>query len=118
MTKKPASETPVATLLVRGVHLKLTNALAQAVREKTLPLRRHEERLTRIRIVLEFDQTRNRQSQFIARGRLELPGPDLFAHVTSVDAYRSLDQLVDKLDERLRRRHQKRVNIRNDPRAP
>ncbi len=47
---------------------------------------------------------------------MEIGGPDLMASTASEDAYKSLDLLVDKLDELLRRRHQKRVNSRNDER--
>jgi len=103
-------------VMVRGIHLALTPALHQAAVAKAEHLLGHHERIVRIRIELELDQTRHIQTRFIAKGRLEISGPDLLASASSENAYKSLDLLVDKLDELLRRRHQKRVNSRNDPR--
>lgn len=103
-------------LLLRGVHLDLTQALRDIVAEKTGRLFRHETDLVRLRLDLEHDRTKSPMQAFVARGRLELHGPDLVASVASEDCYKSVDLLVDKLDALLRRRHQKRVAMRNDRR--
>jgi len=103
-------------LLLRGVHLDLTQALRDIVAEKTGRLFRHETDLVRLRLDLEHDRTKSPMQAFVARGRLELHGPDLVASVASEDCYKSVDLLVDKLDALLRRRHQKRVATRNDRR--
>jgi putative sigma-54 modulation protein len=103
-------------LLLRGVHLPLTHALRDIVAEKTDRLFRHETDLVRLRLDLEHDRTKSPMQAFVARGRLELHGPDLVASVASEDCYKSVDLLVDKLDALLRRRHQKRVATRNDRR--
>lgn len=103
-------------LLLRGVHLPLTQALRDIVAEKTGRLLRHEAGLLRLRIDLEHDQKKSPVKAFTARGRIELHGPDLVASVASEDCYKSVDLLVDKLDALLRRRHQKRVATRNDRR--
>lgn len=103
-------------LLLRGVHLDLTQALRDIVAEKTGRLFRHETELVRLRLDLEHDRTKSPMQAFVARGRLELHGPDLVASVASEDCYKSVDLLVDKLDALLRRRHQKRVATRNDRR--
>jgi putative sigma-54 modulation protein len=102
--------------MVRGIHLELTPALHQAALHKAEHLLRHEDHIVRIRLDLELDRTRGAKDVFIAKGRIEIRGPDLLAQVHSEDAYKSLDLLVDKLDELLRRRHQKRINTRNDQR--
>lgn len=94
----------------------LTPSLRQAALDKTLRLFRHDNHIIRVRIDLEMDQTRAANDQFIAKGRVEIRGPDLIASSHSDDAYKSLDQLVDLLDELLRRQHQKRINTRNDER--
>lgn len=109
-------ETNAARVIVSGIHLELTPSLRQAAVDKANRLLRHEEAIIRVRIDLEFDQTRAANDQFVAKGRVEISGPDLIARVNSDGAYKSLDLLVDKLDELLRRRHQKRVNTRNDER--
>jgi putative sigma-54 modulation protein len=116
MTIDPTTDSLDARILVRGVHLELTAALRQAAQHKAARLLRHEERIVRIRLDLELDRTRDSSKQFLAKGHLEVRGPDLVATAASEDAYKSLDLLVDKLDSLLRRRHQKRVNTRNDGR--
>lgn len=110
---EPLDETK---FIIRGIHLDLTDALRRITIEKAGRLLRHNDHILRIRIDLELDQTRGAKDQFIAKGRIEISGPDLIASGQSTDAYKSVDLLVDKLDELLRRRHQKRVNTRNDQR--
>jgi putative sigma-54 modulation protein len=118
MTNNPAPETSAARVLVRGIHLSLTPALREAARHKMEHLLRHEKHIDRIRVDLELDRTRGANDLFVAKGRVEIRGPDLIARVHSEDAYKSLDLLVDKLDELLRRRQRKHVNQRNDAPRP
>lgn len=92
-----------AKILLRGIHLTLTDALRDALRAKAERLLRHEPRIDRIRIDLEHDATRGR-AVFVAKGHIEIGGPDLIATVASEDAYKAADLLVDKLDRSLRRR--------------
>lgn len=90
-------------LLFRGIHLTLTDAMRAALAEKTERLLRHEPRIDRIRIDIELDATRGREI-FVAKGHIEVGGPDLIASVTSEDAYKAVDLLIDKLDRLIRRR--------------
>jgi putative sigma-54 modulation protein len=103
-------------LLLRGVHLALTDALREIVAEKTGRLFRRDPGIVRLRLDLEHDQRKNPAQAFIASGRIELQGPDLVASAASEDCYKSVDLLIDKLDGLLRRRHEKRVRSRNDRR--
>jgi putative sigma-54 modulation protein len=108
MTTSTVSEsTPTALthpkVLLRGVHLSLTEAMRVALLGKTERLLRHEPRLDRVRIDLEHDRTRGRDV-FVAKGHIEIGGPDLIATVAAEDAYKAADLLVDKLDRLLRRR--------------
>ena len=105
----------VAKLILRGIHLELTAALRAGATEKAGRLLRHNHEIVRIRIDLELDKTREVGHRFIAKGHIEIGGPDLVASVTSEDGYKSLDLLVDKLDELLRRRHGLRKNERHAP---
>ena len=114
MSKHPTPETSSPPIIVRGIHLDLTPALHQAAADKCARLLRHEHGIVRLRVDLELDKTRGARDLFIAKGRVEIRGPDLLARAASEDAYKSLDLLVDKLGELLRRRHQKRINSRND----
>jgi putative sigma-54 modulation protein len=112
---KVSPETLAEKLLIRGVHLELTDALRTYVAHKTSRLLRHNDHLVRLRVDLEHDKTAAVGQQFIAKGHIEIGGPDLIAAVTSDDAYKSLDLLVDKLDALLRRRHGLRKDKRNHP---
>jgi putative sigma-54 modulation protein len=102
-----------AMLIIRGIHLDLTEALRCAAENKAVRLLRHNEHIIRIRIDIEFDKTRGAREQFIAKGHIEIGGPDLLASMASDDAYKSIDLLVDKLDGLLRTRHGRRKDKRN-----
>jgi putative sigma-54 modulation protein len=90
-------------LILRGIHLWLTDAMKAALTTKADRLFRHEPRLLRVRIDVECS-LRDRTRVFTAKGRAELAGPDLTASVTTEDAYNSINLLIDKLDRMLRRR--------------
>ena len=113
----PASSFPYADrLILRGVHVTLTDALRSSIQTKVERLFRHEGKILRIRIDVEHDKTKGIGHQFIAKGHIEIGGPDLLASVSSEDAYKSLDLLVDKLDELLRRRADTHQSKRRNPR--
>lgn len=101
----PNTESPDAgaKILLRGIHLTLTDALRDALHAKAERLLRHGPRIDRIRIDLEHDATRGR-AVFLAKGHIEIGGPDLIASVASEDAYKAADLLIDKLDRALHRR--------------
>lgn len=107
MTNNHASETIInpasSKLLFRGVHVSLTDAMRDALHTKVERLLRHEPRIDRVRIDIELDATRGREV-FVAKGHIEIGGPDLLASVSAEDAYKAADLLIDKLDRLLRRR--------------
>ncbi len=118
MTKTPNTPNDLgAKLIISGIHFDLTEALRQAVAHKSERLIRHHEHIIRLRVDLEHDQTRGVGDQFIAKGLIEIRGPDLVASVASDDCYKSIDLLVDKLDRLLLRRHGKEKHKRNHPRG-
>lgn len=92
-----------AKILLRGIHLTLTDALRDNLRGKAERLLRHEPRIDRIRIDLEHDATRGR-AVFVAKGHVEIGGPDILATVAHEDAYKAASLLVDKLDRLIVRR--------------
>ena len=103
-------------LLIRGIHISLTPALKAVIETKALKLLQHHPRIVRVRIDFEHDQTQASVHRFVARGHVEISGPDLLASAAADDGYKSIDLLMAKLEEQLRRRHQKRANTRNDVR--
>lgn len=90
-------------LLLRGVHVSLTPAMQASIEEKAERLLRHEPRIVRIRIDVENDYRRS-STLMVAKGHIEISGPDLLASVATEDAYKSIDLLIDKLDRMLRKR--------------
>jgi putative sigma-54 modulation protein len=90
-------------LLLRGIHVSLTDAMKAALAAKAERLFRHEPRILRLRIDVERD-LRGAVRVFTAKGRIEIAGPDLTASVTTEDAYTSINLLIDKLDRLLRKR--------------
>jgi putative sigma-54 modulation protein len=91
-------------VIVSGIHLDLTPSLKFYVNEKVGRLLRHEERIVRIRVELEFDGKNDVVHPFIAKGHVIIHGPDLNCSVASDECHKSVDLLVDKLDRMLRRR--------------
>ncbi len=91
-------------LIISGVHLDLTDAIKNVVREKMEKLFRHEEEIQRIRVELEHNQHKTHNDDFIAKGFIDIHGPNIMVAASSDNLYKSIDILVDKLDRKLRRR--------------
>jgi putative sigma-54 modulation protein len=91
-------------LIVSGIHLELTPSLKTFVQEKAQRLFRHEERIVRVRIELESDAKQAVSTRFVAKGHIEIHGPDMNVSVASHEMHKAVDMLIDKLDRMLRRR--------------
>lgn len=102
-------------ILIGGIHLELTEALKSIVREKVGKLLRHEPRIIRVRVQLDYDKTKGSVQQFVAKGIIEINGPDIVASAASEDAYKSIDELVQRLDRGLRKRSADRLSKRSHP---
>ena len=102
-------------VIVSGIHLELTPALKTYVREKLQRVFRHDSHIVRAKVELEHDRKHDREHTFIAKAHLQVRGPDINATVSSDDCYKSIDLLVDKLDQALRRRHGLAKDKRNHP---
>lgn len=103
-------------IIMQGVHLELTAAMQNIIREKFSVLLRHNEWIVRVNVRLHQDQQRGKNHHYTATGQIEIGGPDIIATVKGDDAYNVLDGLVEKLDELLRERHERRKDKRNHPR--
>ena len=102
-------------IILQGVHVELTAAMQNIIREKFSVLLRHNEWIVRLHVRLHQDQQRGRNHHYTATGRIEMRGPDIVATVKGDDAYNVLDGLVEKLDEQLRERHERLKDKRNHP---
>jgi|SRR5678816_2414909 len=115
---KPSPTTDLSSkLILQAVHVELTEAMENAMRDKLAVLLRHNEYIVRVNVRLQRDQTMGNEHHYIATGQIEIGGPDLIASADGKDAYEVIDILVDKLDRQLERRHGKRKGRRNHPRA-
>lgn len=60
------------------------------------------------RVTLEHDHTRIPEKQFSCSMRLSVRGPDLFAEDAETDLYVAIDKVTKKIEQQLRKRHNKR----------
>ena len=104
-------------IIVQGIHMDLTDALRAAVASKCERLFRHQERIIRIRVYLEYDKRRSGKPHFIAKGHIEIGGPDMVVTMESEDAYKAIDLMAQKLDRLLRVRASAHKKKRLHPRA-
>jgi putative sigma-54 modulation protein len=100
---------------MQGVHVELTAAMQNIIREKFSVLLRHNEWIVRVNIRLHQDQQRGNKHHYTGTGQIEMRGPDIVATVKGDEAYAVLDGLVEKLDEQLRERHERMKDKRNHP---
>ncbi|OIO59580.1 MAG: ribosomal subunit interface protein [Verrucomicrobia bacterium CG_4_10_14_3_um_filter_43_23] len=91
-------------IILSGVHMDLTEALKSMVREKVEKLFRHEDRIIRVRVELGYNHKKERHGEFMAKGHIEINGPDMIVTESTDDLYKSIDQMIQKLDRKLRRR--------------
>lgn len=104
-------------IIVTGIHLELTPSLKNYVREKMERLFRHETHIVRIRVELECGRQHDRGHQFVAKGHVELRGPNVNGSTESEEMHKSIDLLVDVLDQAIRKRHGQHKEKRNHPHA-
>ena len=102
-----------AKLLLSGIHVDLNEATKESIESKAYRLFRHEPRILRIRIDVERTSGGGTW-MFTAKGHIEISGPDLMASVTTEDAHKSVNLLIDKLDRMLRKRTTAMSSVRHD----
>tara|TARA_B110000967_G_scaffold54721_1_gene56116 strand:- start:1524 stop:1889 length:366 start_codon:yes stop_codon:yes gene_type:complete len=92
-------------VIISGLNMDLTDAIRNVVEAKIEKLFEHEDHIVRMRVELEYDAHQStHQNEFIAKGHLEVRGNDHNAHAETDDLYKSIDEMVNKLDRMLRRR--------------
>ena len=109
------SDTNPHEIIVSGIHVDLTQALKAYIVDKMQKLFTHEEKIVRIRVEIEFDDRKAKEDRFTAKAHIQIHGPDTNISVTSDDAYKSVDLLVDKLDRKILSRASVHKEKRNHP---
>jgi putative sigma-54 modulation protein len=85
-------------IVISRVHVELTDLLTLIVRDKVHRLFNHDDKIIRIPVIFEMSRNKAHQNEFIARGPMEVDGPDLEARAATGMSYKSIDAMVSKLD--------------------
>ncbi len=92
-------------LILAGNNLELTHAIKTFIQDKSEKLFDHNEKIVRMRVEVEYDPHQStHQKEYIAKGHLEVRGNNHIVAAASNDLYKSIDQMVLKLDRMMRRR--------------
>lgn len=95
----------IQKLIIAGNNLELTNSIKTLIEEKSEKLFDHNEKIIRMRVEVEYDPHQStHQKEYIAKGHLDVRGNDHIVATASNDLYKSIDQMVLKLDRMMRRR--------------
>ena len=118
MQKQPVPSSASDTkFIVRGIHMDLTDALKAFAENKCERLFRHHSRIVRIRVDVEYDKLHKGKPRFLAKGHIEIKGPDMIVTMESDDAYKAIDKMSQKLDRLLRVRASALKKKKLHPRA-
>ena len=102
-------------VILSGNQIELTNKIKSAVHEKVERLLRHEEQIIRINVELSYDQHKTNSGEYVAKGHIEINGAPMIVTEATDDIFKSIDNMVDKLDRKIRRRSRmnkvKRKNV-------
>ena len=88
-------------VIISGVHVDLTDSIKSVVNDKLNKLFAHSSSIIRVRVILEASKNKTEGKEFIARGKVEIGGPDIKATASTDDLYKSIDDMINKLDRQL-----------------
>ena len=95
-------------LILSTHNLTLTKAIEGHVIKCIQKLDHFDPRAIDARVTLEHDHTRVPERQFSCSMRLAVRGPDLFAKDVESDLYAAIDRVTKKIEQQIRKRHEKR----------
>ena len=102
-------------VIISGLNMELTDAIKSIVYEKVEKLFEHDDHIIRMRVELEYDpHQKSHEKEFIAKGHLAVRGNDHVAHAETNNLYKSIDEMVHKLDRMIRRRSRREKVKRKD----
>ena len=100
-------------LILSTHNVTLTKAIEDHVVAKLDKLEHFGQRMVDARVTLEHDHTRVPEKQFACSIRLGVRGPDLFAKDIESDLYAAIDAVVKKIEQQIRKRHEKRKTTKH-----
>ena len=115
MKPQDTADDIASKILLQGIHVELTPALQNVLRDKLSVLLRRNPYILRINLRLHLNQTLGQKPLYRASARIEISGPDLNASAEGPECYDVVDELVAKLTQLLERRHGLRKDKRNHP---
>jgi len=102
-------------VIISGHHLELTEAIKNMIHEKVEKLFQHEARIIRLRVEVEYTPKTSHHNEYAAKGHIEIVGNDIVVNAESDNLYKSIDEMVEKLDRKLRRRARMQKVKRKQP---
>lgn len=109
------SDDLASKIILQGIHVELTPAMQEIMRDKFSGLLRHNPFILRIDVRLHSTQTLGKNHLYRVSAQVEIGGPDLNASAEAPEAYDAIDEVVAKLTQLLERRHGRRKDKRNHP---
>jgi putative sigma-54 modulation protein len=94
-------------LILSTHNIRLTDAIEQHILGRIDKLEHLDRWAVDARVTLEHDHTRAPERQFACSMRLAVRGPDLFAEDAESDLYAAIDKVSKKLEQQIRKRHNK-----------
>lgn len=86
---------------VRGHHVEVTPAIKTYVNEKIEKLNRHNHNITTVNVILKVEKSDD-HSNHKAEGLVKFKGhQEIFIETKSNDMYKSIDDLIDRLDRKV-----------------
>ena len=86
----------------------LTKSIEDHILSRIEKLEHMDRYVTSARVMLDHDHLKPTDRQFSCAIRLSVPGPDLFAEDWENDLYAAIDLVTKKIEQQLRKRHNKR----------
>ncbi len=95
-------------LILSTHNVTLTKAIEDHILDKLDKLEHFDRFAINARVTLEHDNNRAPERQFSCSLRFAVRGPDLFAEDREADLYTAIDLVVKKIEQQIRKRHNKR----------
>jgi putative sigma-54 modulation protein len=92
-------------LSVSGHHVEITDSLRGYVESKIKKVERHFDIVSDVHCILTVEKLRHK-----AEATVNVNGGTIYADATEEDMYAAIDGLIDKLDRRVRKHKEKRVD--------
>jgi putative sigma-54 modulation protein len=97
-------------LILSTHNVTLTKAIEDHIISRIDRLEHLDNRAINARVTVEHDHLKAPDKQFSCSVQISVPGPDLFAEDSESDLYAAIDLVCKKIEQQLRKRHEKLKN--------